>query len=90
MSMGGTRRTGIVLEDKKALTQRTRRVVTGDRRVIRGWKKVVRERGLWGRRPWLSGAQTQGPGGVGTSPPVHLLVGVCAKSQQELHGRAVA
>lgn len=44
--MGGTRRTGIVLEDKKALTQRTRRVVTGDRRVIRGWKKVVRERGL--------------------------------------------
>lgn len=38
----------------------------------------------------LSGVLTHTPGSVGAPPSVHSLVGVGAKGQQELHGRAVA
>lgn len=48
------------------------------------------EKPLGKKRDRLCGAQTRGPGRGGQSPPIHSLVGVGTKGQQELHGRAAS
>lgn len=43
-----------------------------------------------GKRALVLWGSDSGPGSVRASPPVHSLVGVGAKGQQELHSRAMA